>query len=226
MSNLDNSYDEFDEQPSSGGGNRNFMVAIIAIIVIFVVIVVGAGGFFLLTRNGGSPKASIAGTQAALIYTQNAQTAEAATQSVSTEVAKALITPPTDTPIPAAAQPVVNTPTSVVVFPSETPTATLAKAGGSGTPNSGIGGPATGVEGDPARTATIAALMTQVASGGTPQAGGPAVNGTLVNPLLTPTALPKTGFMDEVGLPLLSGMALLLIFVIFMARRLRVSANR
>jgi hypothetical protein len=222
MSDLDNSYDEFDEQPTGGGNNRNFMIAIIAIIVLFVIVVVVVGGVFLMSRNGAS-KAPLAGTQAAIIYTQNAQTASAATQSVATEVAKSLITPDTETPLPVAAQPKVSTPTSVVVMPTATLAPTIINAGGSVTPTgSGIGGPVSAAEGDPAaRTATIAALMTQVAAGGTAQA-----NGTLVNPLLTPTALPKTGFMDEVGLPLLTGMALLFIFIIFMARRLRVSTNR
>ena len=218
MSDSNNSYDEFDEQSAGGGGNnRNFMFAIIAIVVVFVVIIVAGGGFFLLSRNGGSSKAPLAGTQAALIYTQNAMTAAAATESVSTEVAKSLISPATDTPtpMPVAAQPQGGTPTSVVVFATETPLPPTATGG--------IGGPVTagGTEDPAARTATIAALMTQVASGGTAQA-----NATLTNPLLTPTALPKTGFMDEVGLPLLSGMALLFIFIIFMARRLRVAGNR
>jgi LPXTG-motif cell wall-anchored protein len=221
MSDLDNSYDEFDEQPTGGGNNRNFMIAIIAIIVVFVIIVVGVGGFYLLSRSGASSKAPLIGTQAAIIYTQNALTAAAATQVVGTEVAKSLITPATDTPTPVTPQSKALTPTSVVVFPSETPAPTLINAG-STTPGSGIGGPVSGGEGDPAaRTATIAALMTQVAAGGTAQASG-----TLVNPLITPTALPKTGFMDEIGLPLLSGMALLFIFIIFMARRLRVAPNR
>jgi len=217
MSDLNNSYDEFDEQPSGGGNNRNFTVAIIAIVVVFVIIVVAVGGFFLYSRSGASSKAPLAGTQAAIIYTQNAQTAAAATSSVGTEVAKSLITPTdTETPIPpAAANPEVSTsePTSVVKqLPSETPTPNT-----TGTPGSGIGGPVSTSEIDAAgRTATIAVLMTQVASGGA----------TLENPLLTPTALPKTGFMDEVGLPLMTGMALLLIFIIFMARRLRVTANR
>jgi LPXTG-motif cell wall-anchored protein len=224
MSDLDNSYDEFDEQPSSGGGNnRNFMIAIISIIVVFVIIVVAVGGIYLMSRSSANSKAPLAGTQAAIIYTQNAMTAAAATQSVATEVAKSLITPATETPLPLAAQPKVVTPTSVVVMPTATPVPTGVSGTITITPTgSGIGGPAAGAEGDPAaRTATIAALMTQVAAGGTAQA-----NGTLVNPLLTPTALPKTGFMDEVGLPLLSGMALLFIFIIFMARRLRVSTNR
>ena len=39
----------------------------------------------------------------------------------------------------------------------------------------------------------------------------------------TSTALPTTGFADEVGLPALVGAAIALIIIIFLARRLRFS---
>ncbi len=61
------------------------------------------------------------------------------------------------------------------------------------------------------RTATVAALLTQAA-----------IAQQTVQP--TSTALPTTGFMDEVGMPGLLGMALLLVAVIFLARRLRTSS--
>ena len=219
MSDIEDSYEDFDDQPSNGGGNRNFMMAIIAVIVVFVIIVVGIAGYFFLTRGGAGAKNTLAGTQAAMIYTQNAQTAAAATQAGATEIAKGLLPSETPIPSPMAAQP--NTPTSVVVFPTNTPEPTIINAQTSTTPTTeGVGGPVAAA-GDAERTATIAALMTQVASGGTAQAGG-----TLVGGPLTPTALPQTGFMDELGLPLLLGMAMLFIFIIFMARRLRVSAHQ
>ncbi|MCE1253622.1 MAG: LPXTG cell wall anchor domain-containing protein [Anaerolineae bacterium] len=221
MSDYQDSYEEFDEQPSDdgGGNNRNFLIAIVAVIVVFLVIVAGIAGFFFLSRNSGSATAknALAMTQAAMIYTQNAQTAAAATQAIGTQQALALL--PSETPAPAE-----GGPTSVVVFPTDTPAPTIVVAQAaetSGTPAEGIGGPA----GDEAtsvaqRTATISALLTQVASGDTG-------SGTLVAAAaLTPTALPETGFMDEVGLPVLMGMAVLLIFIIFMARRLRASASR
>jgi hypothetical protein len=221
MSDMDNSFEGFDEEPSGGGGNKNFMIAIISIVVLFVIVVVVVGGIFLMSRNGSSSKPPLAGTQAAIIYTQNAQTASAATQSVATQIAQSLITPATETSTPMPVQSKNNnTPTSVVVFPTDTPAPTVINVAKSGTPGTGIGGPVEDAQSDPARTATIAALMTQVAQGGTAQA-----NGTLVNPL-TPTALPTTGFMEDFGLPVLSGMAILFIFVIFMARRLRVSNTR
>lgn len=58
------------------------------------------------------------------------------------------------------------------------------------------------------RTATVAALLTQASN----------VTRTVVP---TATALPSTGFADEVGLPAMMGIAVLLIGVIFVARRLR-----
>ncbi len=62
---------------------------------------------------------------------------------------------------------------------------------------------------DPA-TATVEALQTQL------------VNAQLTATLLpTPTALSQTGFADEVGLPLLIVMAVILVMVIFFSRRLR-----
>jgi LPXTG-motif cell wall-anchored protein len=60
------------------------------------------------------------------------------------------------------------------------------------------------------RTATVAALLTQAAQAQTtPEAAA------------TPTQLPTTGFADDVGAPGLLGMAVLLIGIIFLSRRLR-----
>jgi LPXTG-motif cell wall-anchored protein len=220
----EDSYEEFEEQPSGGGsgGNRNFVTAIVAVIVVFVVLIVGIGGFYFLTRgNSGNSgeRNALAGTQAAMIYTQNAQTAAAATKAGATEVAKNLL--PTETPIPPTTQ--AQGATSVVAFPTDTPAPTVINAQTDTTTTPGTAAAVTEATAESSeaaqRTATIAVLLTKVAaSGGTPVAG-------LVGPL-TPTALPQTGFMDEVGLPVLLGMAMLFIFIIFMARRLRVSANR
>lgn len=61
------------------------------------------------------------------------------------------------------------------------------------------------------RTATVAALLTQAA-----------ITTRTVVP--TSTALPSTGFVEDVGVPGLLGMAALLIAVIFLARRLRTAS--
>lgn len=61
------------------------------------------------------------------------------------------------------------------------------------------------------RTQTVEALLTEAAQPTTP--GVPA----------TTTSLPSAGFADEVGLPMLLGLAVILILVFFVARRLRMA---
>ena len=63
--------------------------------------------------------------------------------------------------------------------------------------------------------ATVQALQTQMAEA---QGGGTGVTSTPVA-----TALPESGFADEVGIPGLLGMAVVLLVVIFLARRLRMA---
>ncbi|MDZ4160067.1 MAG: hypothetical protein U1B80_09795 [Anaerolineaceae bacterium] len=60
-----------------------------------------------------------------------------------------------------------------------------------------------------ARTQTVAALLTQAAPR-TP----------------VPTALPSAGFVDDLGIPGLVGVSMLLLSIIFMVRRMRLSATR
>ncbi len=64
---------------------------------------------------------------------------------------------------------------------------------------------------DPASLTKTAAAATQLASGGTPQ--------------VTPTGLPTTGFADQVGLPGMAIGAVLLLIVILIVRRARVSQS-
>jgi LPXTG-motif cell wall-anchored protein len=63
------------------------------------------------------------------------------------------------------------------------------------------------------RTATVAALLTQAAALQQDTAPSP-----------TATGLPSTGFADEVGIPGLIGLAVLLLVVVLIARRFRISA--
>jgi LPXTG-motif cell wall-anchored protein len=122
-------------------------------------------------------------------------TAQAATvSSQNTEVARKI----TQTAIAAAA---TATPM---------PTATKPLSTATFTPTSVVAVPTNTPRGDPSTslTATVGALLTQAA----------AATRTVV---VTPTALPKTGAGDEFQLPLLVGAAILLVVVIFIARRLR-----
>jgi hypothetical protein len=118
--------------------------------------------------------------------------AEFAIQQTSAAQAVTPTATPTRTRVPDTPTPVRPTNTAVVLQFTNTP----------------IGGV------DP-RTATVAALMTQAAA---IQTTVPAVTAT---PLSTTSALPGTGFAEDVGAPGLLAMAVLLVGVIFLARRLR-----
>jgi LPXTG-motif cell wall-anchored protein len=58
------------------------------------------------------------------------------------------------------------------------------------------------------RTATVAVLLTEAAAG-------------RLTATPTASALPDTGFVEDVGIPAMVGLALLLVVVIFLTRRLR-----
>ncbi len=65
---------------------------------------------------------------------------------------------------------------------------------------------------------TDPAILTQTAAAATLKAGGP-------TPTVTPTGLPSTGFADQVGLPGMAIGAVLLLIVILIVRRARVSQS-
>jgi LPXTG-motif cell wall-anchored protein len=106
----------------------------------------------------------------------------------------------------------------VVVFATNTfmPSATKAATQQAAAAADGIGGDLN------SRTQTVAALLTQAAGGTTnttPGAGASAGG-------LTPTTLPTTGFVEEVGLPGMLGLSILLVAVIFFVRRMRLSGGQ
>jgi LPXTG-motif cell wall-anchored protein len=61
------------------------------------------------------------------------------------------------------------------------------------------------------RTATVSALLTEAAAG-------------KLTPTPTASALPDTGFAEDVGIPAMVGLALVLVVVIFLTRRLRTAS--
>jgi LPXTG-motif cell wall-anchored protein len=134
----------------------------------------------------------------ASVSTLAANTATA--QFATDEAQKAIILlTPSVTPIPSATPtplPATNTP---VVASTQTMTATVSSS-------------ETAVS--DAQKATLSAQQTQLAGG--------KFTATVI---ATSTALPNTGFVDEVGLPGLLGLAAGLILIIFLARRLRSSPN-
>ncbi len=132
---------------------------------------------------------------ATAVALQNTEVAQSITQT--SDAARATPTrPSTDTPVPPAA---TVTHTQVVVLPTDTPTDTP-EATSTSTPFTNLG--------------TQSAQQTLDASG--------QITST---PTPTATALPSTGFADEIGLQglLLLGAALLVVVVV--ARRLRVGST-
>ncbi|NMC11974.1 MAG: hypothetical protein GYA34_03725 [Chloroflexi bacterium] len=132
--------------------------------------------------------------EAAQLEQINAQNTQIAESLIQTQVASAY----TATPIPTEEVTVVPTATSTPVVVEATKEVVAAA------PTQ-----------DP-RTATVAALLTQAAS-------AQQTSAVTSVAIATATALPTTGFADEVGIPGLFGMAVVLLVVIFLARRLRMA---
>jgi LPXTG-motif cell wall-anchored protein len=105
---------------------------------------------------------------------------------------------------------------------TKTPTRTVVAASGGAVPtktpvvviqqNTPMGSGGSGLSAS--ELATVSALQTQMAGRG--------VSGT---PGATSTALPSTGFADEVGLPMMAGLAIILVAVIVLSRKLRMNTR-
>ncbi len=208
MSDFDtNNFDDFEEEPTvdeprSSGNNRTFLIAIGVIAGLFVIGLIGLGVYAALVLPRQN---AIRMQEAAVINAQNTATSQAATELA---FAQALLLTPSVTSSPTAT--LEPSPTPVVVFATNTLEPTL-EVVDTATPDFAA------VGGDPiSRTETVAALLTMAAGGGD---GGAGVGTT------TTTALPTTGFADEVGLPGLLGLSVLLVAVIFFVRRMRVSGS-
>ncbi len=141
--------------------------------------------------------------------TANAETAAAATRTAAFLLTPSVTATATNTSIPPTA-----TNTQVVALATATGTP------GTGTPVAGQGGALVTVTPNlQTRTATIVAVLTQNAQQTLTQAVKARLTGTS-------TALPKTGFAEDVGLPGLFGMAVGLVIIIVLVRRLRLSPSR
>ncbi|MEN6435498.1 MAG: LPXTG cell wall anchor domain-containing protein [Anaerolineaceae bacterium] len=197
--NLMEPFDEENPQPEpEPEPNKPGNRAFITIIGIIgaITLVAAAVGIGLLYMQNTSKL-----DEAAQINAENTMTVQAATQQA---YESGLLLTPSATLIPVETE--APSPTPVIVFPTDTPEPTATVE------------PVTAADlGDP-RTATVAALLTQAAQGNPTAAAA----GTLT---AQPTALPTTGFADEVGLPGLFGLALLGIVILFVARRLRTSTR-
>jgi len=118
--------------------------------------------------------------------------ARTSTSAAETQNAAAYTATPTITPLPPTAS-ATPSPTPVVAVEVTSPQA-----------------PTLGPE-----------MATATALNSTLQANATLYAATLTAKPLQPTAIPNTGFADEVGLPAMLGLAVLLVVVIFLARRLR-----
>ncbi len=198
--------DELEEERAAGAapsGNRNFMLALGIMGAIFILVLIGLVWLWLSNsqRGGQQGNVDIEATNR-VIETANAATAGAATQ------AAGLALTPSITP----------TATNTLVPPTATQTSVLAKGTATNTPVAG-GAILTLTPNLQTRTATIVALITQNAAQTQTRAAVVKLTGTA-------TVLPKAGFAEDVGLPGLFGLALGLVLVIVMVRRLRLSPNR
>jgi cytoskeletal protein RodZ len=129
---------------------------------------------------------------------QAAQINAANTATAMAATALAFQNQATATPNPALFTP---TKTPVVVLQTSTPAAVV---------SSGL---------SQSDQATVQALQTQMAAA---QGGA---NGTATAIALQATALPESGFADEVGLPGMIGLAAVLIAVVFLSRKIRTGAH-
>lgn len=204
----DNQLEGFEEGPAippeQKPTRQPFIVAISIIGGIFVLALIVLIAVLLLNPNRGGGAADVAARQ-----TQNAAIAQAATDQARVaflqQTVDAATKIPTNTPIVIVATTTTSTPVVAVATATKTPQPTV-----------------------PIDSLTkTAAALTQIAKGtlvapvggaGTP--GAATVTGTIK---ATSTGLPATGIGDQAGLPIMAGIAALLLVIIFVARRLRLS---
>lgn len=187
---------EVTSAPLEQGENRTFVVVAAALGALIVLSLICLGVYALVLQPRQRQAALERPTE---IMLTNTAVAVGMTEAAAEQIAT--FTPlPSNTPQPSATPRPTNTntasPTPVIVLPTDTPTptpfTTLATVG--------------------PETATAAAQQTATAL---------ALGGGAATPTRTPTALPTTGFGDEVGLPGLAGLAAVFLAVIVLSRRLR-----
>ncbi len=206
---------EEEEAAPAESQNRTFMLVAIGLGGLFIVglICIGLYAFLVAPQQKAAREA-----QVAAINATNTQVAidAANTANPPTEVVPTSLPLPTFTDTPS----VTETPVIPAGGPTEVPTITNT-AGPSFTPSrtptrATVGGTVL-APGGTSVTATRTPGAVTAAPGGTPLGG--IGGGAGVTP--TATALPTTGFMDEVGAPGLFIAALVLVAVLVLARRLR-----
>jgi cytoskeletal protein RodZ len=191
--------------------NRTFVIAAVALGALLLLSLICLGVYALVIAPAQENAAIARQTEIAL---ENTRTASELTQTAQ-PVQFSPTAPPTNTQAPT------STSTPVVVLPSNTPTTAALPA----TNTPGGATPTT------PRTATPQTLQPAALTATAAQATLLAAQAQTRTPTRTPTraatrvptatALPTTGFGDEVGLPSLAAIGGVLLVVIIVARRLR-----
>jgi len=175
---------DLEPEPEKKPANRTFLTVLIVLGLVFLI---GLLGLMLLAPKFIANQRAAQMEQAALINAANTATAMAGFAQESQLQTQAAQTAIALTPTAAP----TNTP--VVVVATHTPVVASTELSAE-------------------EMATVSALQTQMAGGGSVVAA-------------TPTELPDAGFADEFGLPLMGGLAIVLIVVIIFSRKLRLSSR-
>lgn len=189
-----------EEEAAPAANNRNFLLALGVLGGIFLLLIIGLVILFLNRRPGGTEAGNIQLTNQAIL------TANAATAAAATEAAGLLLTPSA-----------TLAPTNTLVPPTATNTRVVALATATNSPAPGEEAIFTATASPTQnRTGTVPAALTQSAGQTRTQS---------VNLTATATSLPQSGFAEDVGLPGLFGMALGLVLLIVLVRRMRLSTS-
>jgi LPXTG-motif cell wall-anchored protein len=200
-----------EELPPEGGGlppeesgNRTFLIlaGVLGAVALLCLVFIAIYALVVVPRSRNAQAA-----QRATVDAQNTQVAMivegTAMAATSTAIVAAYTATPTETPVPPTPT-ASSTPTPVLAVP----TTAVAQALNAS--------PTTGPDMATATAlhATLEANATLYAATLTAKPGSAAT-------ATKQASIPKTGFADSVGLPLMIGMAVALIAIIFLARRLR-----
>jgi hypothetical protein len=192
---LNSDLEQPEAPPPEESSNRMFLIAagILGAIALLALICIAVYAMVLLPQRRGAQA-----QQKATLDAQNTEVAyiiaNTATSAALTAIQASYTETPTMTPVPDTATPIA-TPTAVVVFGTATEVLSPEMA--------------TAVALAPKLTAN-AILFSQTLTARPPLATTPVVK-----------AIPDTGFADNIGLPSMVGLAVLLLAVMFLARRLR-----
>lgn len=206
MSDLDfTNYEPEPQKPRRG--NKAFMAIAGILAAIILVAIVAAAAYAVLVL----PKQNAARAEQAIqINAQNTATVMAVTQAAMTEMAPTETTMPTDTPEATSTPEPTATPEPEVE--AEAKAADVIAIGG-------------GMDDEQAVTATVSALLTLAAGGKPEEAAAVTAAAAASDPNIAATALPTTGFIDEIGIPSVVGLGFLFILLIVVTRRARMARS-